>query len=114
MERRKWPAKAPRSPRKPPSKRQNGTESWDGECVYRSWPAPGCERGPQGGVSAHAGSGERVGGPRRVAWQLRHVLQAAVRAEQATDVVGAGIEVVDRERVAEGGLHVVALRLERE
>src|SRR4029453_17560529 len=64
--------------------------------------------------SAKTSAGERLGCPEAVAWQLGHVLETAVRTEQPRDVVHARAEIVDRERVAERRLHVVAVRLERE
>src|SRR4030095_10299103 len=62
----------------------------------------------------NSGARKRFRRPETVLRQLRHVLEALVRSEQAGDVVRARAEVVDRERVTERGLHVVAVRLEVE
>src|SRR6185436_5085049 len=60
--------------------------------------------------SAQARTGERLGRPEALLRQLGHVLQPAVGTEETGDVVDARAEVVDRERVAERRLRVVAVR----
>ena len=90
-------------------------------CLGSDLPARRDVRARTGGFRWMAEPAQRSPAPARASddqklslRQLGHVLEAVVRTEQPGDVVRAGVEVVDRERVAERRLHVVAVRLERE